>query len=115
MPHASFLTCQHIPQFLPEPWLQQHFDVPAHLHPILRHALPIHLVQMLSGGTQRLSAHRLDLTWNTAMALLHKARRQAAEAGVTNVVIAGLKHLTDHLDAAPGLIDYHHRRQALTS
>ncbi|MEU6620875.1 hypothetical protein ABZ926_08830 [Streptomyces litmocidini] len=85
MPHASFLAWQHIPQFLPEPWLQQHFDVPAHLHPILRHALPVHLVQMLSGGTQRLSAHRLYLTWNTAMALptrhAGKPPKQASPTG----------------------------------
>ncbi|MFD4018492.1 TniQ family protein [Streptomyces sindenensis] len=109
------LGWQHIPQFLPETWLQQHFDVPAHTYQALRHALPIQLVQMAAGGSQQLSAHRLGVTWQSAMASLYKARRDAADAGVTNAVTVGLQRLASHLDAAPELVDYHHRRQALST
>lgn len=112
--HVTF-TSRHIPQHLPAAWLEQHFDVPSHTHQALRHAVPIYLVQMIAGGTQRQCAERLDLTWTTAQSLLHEAHRRVTTARVTDKVTAGLRQLADHLDRASQHVDYHHRRHTLAS
>ncbi|MFD8848548.1 hypothetical protein [Streptomyces sp. NPDC059604] len=42
--------------------------------------------------------------------LLHRARRQAAEAEVTGKAVVGLRFLADRLNTATGLVGYHRRQ-----
>ncbi|WP_147409019.1 hypothetical protein [Kitasatospora xanthocidica] len=111
--HHGTFSWRHVPQLLPAQWIRQHFDVPADLHHVLRRAVPLRLVQMTAGGSQKLAASSLDLPWATAGWLLFDARRRLATAGATDEAQAGLRRLAAHLDHDPNPVDYHYRREAL--
>ncbi|WP_158702113.1 hypothetical protein [Kitasatospora sp. MMS16-BH015] len=108
-------TWRNVPQMLPETWLRQHFDVPCATWPALRQALPIHLIQMITGATQQHSAELLGLPRSTGDSLLFEARRRVTAIGAADEVRAGLRRLADHLNRQPDPVDYHRRRRALAT
>jgi len=107
---------EHIPQYLPARWLDEHFSgLAGILDPrFLRRAVPVLLARTCTGGGTKSAAQSLDLPQRTGKYAIEfttrqlsgKPRRQAAFR-------AALDALTANLDTATTLIDYGRRRAVL--
>ena len=105
---------EHIPALLEQRWYQQHL-APLGCQEVIsmRRAGSVLLVQWAAGGSMGDAADflgiRLTRQQHSPGPSLSRWLRQRGSADFT----AALHDLARELDATPGLIDYHHRRQAL--
>jgi hypothetical protein len=105
---------EHIPALLEPRWYQQHLaPLGCHAAISMRRAGSVLLVQWAAGGSMGDAADflgiRLTRQQHSPGPSLSRWLRQRGSADFT----AALHGLARELDATPGLIDYHHRRQAL--
>jgi hypothetical protein len=105
---------EHVAQYLQDDWYGRHFAGMTGISPRhLRRAAAIWLCQLAGGGSAAAAARFLDIGADSACNSLHCAQLWARESADPRQLDAALHDLADDLDAAPRLIDYRRRREAL--
>jgi hypothetical protein len=111
---------QHIPQFLPTDWYEQHFhdlDLTGINPRLLRRVAPLKLVQLAEGGSLDAAAQLLGSPRGRSLSARLSVHRWACGRDETNAAAfaAAVEALACELDATTELIDYGRRRDALTT
>jgi hypothetical protein len=104
---------QHIPQRPPEPWLDYLDEFTDLKQRLLEHVLVIRLAHATAGGTLIDAATQLGIPRPAADNALRVTHRTLAATSRHEAFDHAVGNLIEHLNTAPGLIDYGQRREAL--